>query len=117
MAEKTAPGHTDPGAVLSDSGISVPLHAVLGDEGVDQRGFLGLFGAVDEAAAVLGGGSVELIRRAVEGGEALALVDVVAALLVEGDAGGEVQRVALLLTACAQQNAGRADLLASLVTM
>ena len=38
-------------------------------------------------------------------------MDVVAALLVEGDAGGEVQRVALLLTACAQQNAGRADLL------
>ena len=38
-------------------------------------------------------------------------MDVVAALLVEGDAGGEIQRVALLLTACAQQNAGGADLL------
>ena len=38
-------------------------------------------------------------------------MDVVAALLVEDDAGGEVQRVTLLLTACAQQNAGRADLL------
>ena len=38
-------------------------------------------------------------------------MDIVAALLVEGDAGGKVQRVALLLTTCAQQHAGRADLL------
>ena len=38
-------------------------------------------------------------------------MDIVAALFVQGDAGGKVQRVALFLAACAQQHTGRADLL------
>ena len=37
-------------------------------------------------------------------------MDIVAALFVQGDAGGKVQRVALFLAACAQQHTGRADL-------
>ena len=37
-------------------------------------------------------------------------MDIVAALFVQGDTSGKVQRVALFLAACAQQHTGRADL-------
>ena len=65
--------------------VSVPLYAVLGDKCVHQRGFLRLFSAVHKAAAVLGCGSFKLVRSAVEGGKAFALMDVVTALFVQGD--------------------------------
>ena len=61
--------------------LLIPFHTILGDKGIHQRGLFGLFGAVDKAAAVLLGGGSELVRCAVEGRQALALVDVVAALL------------------------------------
>ena len=81
--------------VLPCCPVSVPLYAVFGDKGVHQRGFLRLFSAVHKAAAVLGCGSFKLVRNAVEGGKAFALMDVVTALFVQGDTGGKVQRVAL----------------------
>ena len=76
----------------------IARHAVLRYKGIHQRGFLRLFGTVHKAAAVLGGGSFKLIGCAVEGGKALALLYVVAALFMQGDAGGKVQRVALFLS-------------------
>lgn len=97
--------------------LLIPFHTVFCDEGVDQRGFAGLFGAVDEAAAVLFGGGGELLRCAVEGGEAFALVDVVAALFMQGDAGGKVQRVALLLAAGPSRTLAEPIFSASLATM
>ena len=66
--------------------LLIPFHTVFGDEGIHQRGLFGLFGAVDKAAAVLLGGGSELVRCAVEGRKAFALVDVVAALFVQDDA-------------------------------
>ena len=83
--------------------FSVALHAVLGDQGVDQRGLLGLFRTIDQTAAVLRSSGFKLICRTVEGGQAFALVHIVAALFVQGDAGCKVQRVSLLLAASAQQ--------------
>ena len=76
--------------------VSEFLHAVLGDDGVDQGQFLGLVGADGEAGAVAGFGGGEALGRAVEGGQALAAADVVAPLFVQDDAGGVVDGVALL---------------------
>ena len=67
----------------------IALHAVLRYKGIHQRGFLRLLRAVSKAAAVLGGGSFKLIGCAVEGSQTLALLYVVAALFMQGDAGGK----------------------------
>ena len=60
---------------------------------------------------------LQTYRCAVEGSQTLALLYVVAALFMQGDAGGKIQRVALFLSARTQQHAGRANLLASFATM
>ena len=83
----------------------------LGRGFVCSGGLLGLFRTIDQTAAVLRSSGFKLICRTVEGGQAFALVHIVAALFMQGDAGGKIQRVALFLSARTQQYAGRADLL------